>query len=367
MANRVVVYSVAAVSPETVREDLQRIWRASLSLKTSPEAKFEQLYRHSEDPAAQVFVLRARDEGSTEEKVVGTIGVCVRRYFLGGREVRAGVSADFAVDVAHRLLLPALQLARIARNHTREQFDLGYGYPNKNASGVMLRAGFSELGQTSRYVYVLRPSTYLGRIRDLTPDVSSVATRLLARPLVSRFAGPVADLSRHAMNVVRAARATLGHTLAWSDRPDARVDALWEAARHEYPIVGSRTSSFLSSRYPGARFASLIRRDGDLRAYAIIETDPETRAAHIRDLFGHHESFHYLLDLLLPSLWRAGAASVSVRLLGSPRVRQILERRGFAPRGERRTVVVQVGDHQPEGVDPTHPDSWHLFDVDEDV
>jgi hypothetical protein len=279
------------------------------------------------------------------------------------------VSADFAVDAEHRGLLPALQLARAAREHTREQFDLGYGYPNKLASGVMLRAGFTQLGQTSRHVYVLRPAAYLGRIRDRPPEVAlgSLLAGLLARPSIARFLTPIADGSRLALNLIRAAPAAWSHRLIWSDVPDPRVDALWEAARHGYPIVGSRSSAFLSWRYPCARFAGLVRSGGDLRAYAMIETDPATRAAHVLDLFGHHDAFEPLLDLLLPSLWRQGAASASVRFLGSPRVGTLLARRGFVPRGEGRTVVVQVGDRAPEGVDPTDPDSWHLFDVDEDA
>lgn len=366
MANRP-VYSVAAVPPESVREDLQRVWRASLPLTTSPEAKFEHLYQDAADPSTHVFVLRVREGAVADERVVGTIGLCVRRYRVGGRDVRAAVSADFAVDPGHRHLLPALQVARLARDHVREHFELGYGYPNKNAGAVMLRAGFSELGQTSRHVYVLRPGAYFGRLRDRPKKVPPVVAGLLARPSIASALGSIADRSRLAMDLLRAAPAAWGHQLTWSLGPHPQVDALWESARHEYLIVGSRTSAFLAKRYPGARFACLIRRGGNLRAYAIIETDPATEAAHIRDLFGNHDAFEPLLDLLLPSLWRQGAASVSVSLLGSPRTRAMLEKRGFITRGERGTVVVQVGDRAPEGVDPTDPDSWHLFDADEDA
>ena len=366
VANRP-VYSVAAVPPESVREDLQRVWRASLPLTTSAEAKFDQLYREAADPATHVFVLRVREADVTEEKIVGTIGICVRRYLMGGREVRAAVSADFAVDPAHRHLLPALQVARLAREHVREHFDLGYGYPNRHATGVMLRAGFSELGQTSRHVYVLRPAAYFGRIRDRPTNQVLVLAKLLARPSLAYAVGAIADGSRLALTLVRAAPAAWGYRLTWSVGPHPQMDALWEAARHEYPIVGLRTSAFLSRRYPGARLAGLIRRGGDLRAYAIIEIDPVTGAAHIRDLFGHHDAFEPLLDLLLLSLWRLGAASASVSLLGSPRVRRILARRGFVTRGERGTVVIQVGARAPAGVNPVEPDSWHLFDADEDA
>jgi hypothetical protein len=367
VANGPVLYSVEAVRPESVREDLERVWAENLPLKTTASAKYEHLYRDAVDPAPNVLVLRARPKDTGEEKLVGTIGTCVRRFWFGGKEVRASVTADFAVDSAHRLLLPALQLARAARDQVRENFEVGYGYPNRHAVGVMMRAGFSQLGQTSRLVHVLRPGAYLARIRDQPPGTLPRLVRFAARPSLARAVGPVIDASRRAQGLVRAASSARGHRLTWSAGADSRVDALWEAARDEYPIVGVRTSAFLSWRYPGASFAWLAARGGGERAYAIIEIDATTRAAHIRDLFGHHGSFSPLLSLLLVSLREKGAASVSVNLLGSPRLRESLARCGFVSRPERGIVVVQAGDGAPKGLDPGNPDLWHLLDADEDA
>ncbi len=360
-------YAVAAERPEAVREPLQRIWRENLTLGTSPEEKFRRLYLEAPDPAGYVFVLRARLEALGEEQVVGAMGVAARRWWAGGREVVAALFGDFAVDAAHRHLLPALQLSRQAREQVQEGFPLGYGFPNQKAVGVMLRAGFRQLGTTCRYVRVLRHAAYAGRLGQ-RPGLPPVLARLVARPLVAGAAGGVADLGRRALDLPRSLRANVGFRLGWCDRPDGRFDALWEAARGEYPVVGVRSAAFLAWRYPGATFATLSRRGGGpLSAWAVVELEPATGAAHLRDLFGHHADLGPLVDLLLPALRRRGAASLSVRFLGAPLVRDLLTRRGFVARGEGRTVVVVPGARSTEGERLVDPERWHLFDADEDA
>jgi hypothetical protein len=360
-------YSVAAERPEAVRAALQRIWRENLTLGISPEEKYRRLYLEAPDPATEVFVLRAREGAGGEEPIVGAMGVAARRWWAGGREAGAALFGDFAVDAPHRHLLPALQLARQAREQVREHYQVGYGFPNQKAVGVMLRAGFRELGKTSRYVRVLRHAAYAAKLGQ-RPGLPPALMRLVARPPVARAVGAAADLGRRALDLPRTLRAAWGYRLGWCDRPDGRFDALWEAARPEYAVVGVRSAAFLAWRYPGATIATLSRRgDGALAAYAVVEMEQATGAAHLRDLFGHHADLGPLVDLLLPTLRRRGAASLSVRLLGAPLVRDLLTRRGFVVRGEGRTVVVQPGVESGPGGQLANPDQWHLFDVDEDA
>ncbi len=359
-------YAVAVERPEDVREALQRIWRDNLTLGISPEEKFRRLYLEAPDPARQVFVLRVRDAASGEERIVGAKGFAIRRYWVEGREVGAAIFGDFAVEAAHRNLLPALQLARLARQQVRERFEVGYGFPNQKAVGVMLRAGLVALGTDTRYARVLRHAAYAARLAE-RPGFPAALARLVARPGLARAAGAVTDLVRLALGLPRTLRAAGGFRLGWCDRPDGRFDELWAAARPEYPVVGARTEAFLAWRYPGLSIATLTRRGGGLRAYAVVELEPSTGAAHLRDLFGHHAELGALVDLLLPALWRRGAASMSVRFLGAPRVRELLANRGFVARDKGRTVVVQPGVQAPDGGPLTSPDQWHLFDADEDA
>ncbi len=137
-------YRARPRSPLDVEADLCRLWRDNLPLATSAEDKFRWLYRDAPDAADTVFVLEAVE--ADQAHVVGANGMVRRRFWLAGRELRAVVNCDFAVDRAHRSLLPALSLLRMFREDVAARFDLAYGFPNGKAEGVLKRAGFKELG-----------------------------------------------------------------------------------------------------------------------------------------------------------------------------------------------------------------------------
>jgi hypothetical protein len=360
-------YAVSAERPEVLRHDLERIWRENLTLATSAEAKYRWLYEEAPDRADVVFAVRARAPDGAE-RVVGAKGIAVRRFWLAGRDAIASVSGDFAVDVPHRVLQPALLLARAAREHVQARFDLGYGFPNDKARGVMVRAGFRVVGRAARRVRVLRHAAYAAALAGRA-GVPPWLARAAAHPLAARAIGAAADAARVPLDRARWARAWAGHRLEWCARPDARLDDLWVEARDAYPIVGARTARFLAWRYPAAPLAALVRRaDGRLRAYAVVELDGAAGVAHLRDLFGHPADLPALVDLLLPALRARGARSVSVRFLGAPALARALEARGFVVRDEGRTVVVQPGDAAADRAAAlADPARWHLFDADEDA
>lgn len=367
MANPGFTYEAAAETPERVRDDLCRLWAQNLDLERTPEAKFAWLYREAPDPAETVFVLRAKD-GDGGARVVGTNGVAVRRYQLGDREVRAGIISDLAVEREHRGLLPALRLVRLVRDFVVSGFGVAYGFPNTKAEGVMVRAGFRVLGKARRHARVLRHAGYASRLGE-REGIPPIVVKAAANPVVAKVSGGIFDVARLMLDSGRVARAAKRHRFAWAERFDARFDDLWNAARREYDVIGMRTAAFLAWRYPDCEIATVVgRTDGTLRAYAVVERDPKTRAAHLRDVFGHGDALEPLFDLLVPALWLRGAASISVRFLGAPRVAELLRARGFEPRDEGRTVVVQIGDAEAvERARVEDASRWHLFDVDEDA
>lgn len=361
-------YEIVTPPPEEVKSDLYRLWDENLHLTVKPEERFTWLYRDAPEPARIVFVLRAKD-GDGATRAVGTNGIALRRFQLGaGVEGRAAVSGDLAVERAHRGLSPALRLVRAVRELVEREFDLAYGLPNTKAEGIMTRAGFRVLGETTRYARVLRHASYLGKVATRLALAPAVA-RLVADDRVARALAPAADVARLAWGAPAYLRARARYRLEWPQAFDDRFDALWRSARGDYDVVGFRTSTFLRWRYPKCRIAALVRRsDRALAAYAILEQDAETGAAHLRDVFGHEVALGPLVDLLLPALWRRGAASVSVRFLGAPRFADALRARAFEPRGEHRTVIVQVGGSMArERARIEDAQRWHLFDIDEDA
>jgi len=360
-------YHASPRHPLAVEADLCRLWRENLALATSPGEKFQWLYRDAPDAADVVFVLEAVADGRAS--VVGANGTAIRRYWVAGAERRAAISCDLAVDRAHRSLLPALCLVRALRDDSAARFDFVYGFPNDKAEALLKRAGFVELGRARRWAKVLRHARYLDRLGSRN-HASSLARLASTFPWLATTASATYDALRSAVSLA-VTRLTASYRVESSPTADERWDALWREARDEYDVVGARTSAFLRWRFaasPGTRFIALQRPgDGTLRAYAVLQFDPATGAAHVRDLFGHHDDLGMLVDALIPLAYRAGASSLSVRFLGAPKVERLLVERGFALREGDRAVVIDRG--SLAGNDPLMRDAsrWHLFDVDEDA
>jgi hypothetical protein len=360
-------YEVVAENPERVRAELCRLWKHNLSAEDgTAEEKFQRLYREAPDPAESVFVVQAKvpDGGA---RPVGTMGVGVRRYQIATRSVRVGVSADLAIDREHRVLLPALRLLQAVKAFVSTHCAFAYGFPNKKAEPVMRRAGFHVLASTARYARVLRHARYASRLAT-REGIPPLVVRAAQNEHIGTVAGGLFDVARLAFGGIDVVRAAAAHTFAWATHFDARFDALWSSARSDYDIVGARTAAFLSWRYPApARdIATLVRRaDDSLRAYAIVQHDPETGVADIRDVFGHADALGPLLDLLLPALWLRDVPSVSVRFVGAPRVVALLRARGFDLRENGRSVLLMIGNDE-DGERLMDARRWHVFNVDED-
>jgi len=350
--------------PADVEQELKRLWTDNLPVRGSVADKFQWLYRESHQPTDTVFTLRANDA------VVGSVGLLNRTFRIGERNVRVGLLSDLAVDREHRSLLPALRLVRRAREYALANRAFIYGFPNKHARGLFKRARYRELGSVVRYARILRHAHYARRGSE-TDRVPRMVATAIKNPVVARVVGAVADLGRLTMAAGQGARAIAKFRLEWLDAADERFDVLWERARAEYPVVAERTAAFLRWRYParaGCRLAALVDRgSNDLRAYALVQQD-DGDVAHLRDMFGHLGDLGSLVDLLLPSLYRQRARSVSIHYLGNPRVVDVLTSRGFVPRETERTISIGAAsalDGQAEFLESV--DHWHVTDLDEDV
>jgi len=55
-------------------------------------------------------------------------------------------------------------------------------------------------------------------------------------------------------------------------------------------------------------------------------------------------------------------------MLGAPYLAAVVDTRGFKPRPDRRTIVVQVGrEHETVRARLEDADAWHMMDLDEDT
>ncbi len=361
-------YSVERVSPLEAEPQLRALWSRNLQIASSAD-KADWLYRRAPWPAPEAFLLRATQPDGTSE-AVGTAGVFIRRMRVAGQMIEAGLLGDFAVDVTHRTLMPALTLMRTVRAQARMRYGLLYGFPNPLAVGVCRRVGYIELGKMTRYVRVLRHDRFVRRVLDV-PVLSTVGARLV-------------DATRILLSLPAAERALRGRRLDWIDRQDrpdpsldARLEVLWRDAQREYTIVGERSPAFVRWRFlehPTERCQLVLLSTPDrsrLLAYAAVLLGPSEvggKVAHVRDLFGYRDEVGHILDALLPLLWRRGFTTVSMRVGGDEALTATLLARGFVAREQTRTVVVEPGEslHAQSAI-VTDARAWYLTDADEDT
>ncbi len=350
-------YIVSRVAPATVESDLIRLWRSNLPVSGDVRAKLRWSYHDVPEPPERVYMLQVRD-GDLPPRIVGSAGVVVRRFASPAGELRVALGCDLAVERAHRVVLPALRLVRQIRRDTCGEFDLIYNFPNEHARGLYARAGYHDLGTMIRYVKVLRTAPYIARV--------------VKHAAVARAVGSVADLAIRARLALAIPRAARAFRLEWLDDIDARFDALWEAARAEYALVGWRDAGWLRWRWLAnpdgrCRIAALVDDGCAVRAYAIVRLCDGV--AHVCDLFGMPCDLDSLVALLSASLRDQGAASVSFRFLGGLWVRRLLAAHGFRARRSTRHVYVAAGDAltRMTHVRIADVEAWHLTDYDEDT
>ena len=106
-------YSVRCCPPHEEESELLRLWKDNLPLRCEAAEKFAWTYRQGPIPPADVFLLSV--ERANGVSVVGTSGVGIRRFKLAELTVDAALLGDFAVDAAHRTLMPATILMRTVR------------------------------------------------------------------------------------------------------------------------------------------------------------------------------------------------------------------------------------------------------------
>jgi len=350
-------YEVSRRAPDQVKPDLLRLWRHNLRVEGEADDRFAWTYDDPPEVWRHVFVLAMR-EPDREPRVIGTAGAEIRPFASGTRTLRVAVGCNLAVDVSHRTVRPALELVRAVRRGTRADFDLTYHLPNERAQPLYRRAGYHDLGPTTRYVRVLRHAPYVEKV--------------VAAPLLARVTGPVVDAFVGARHVASRRRAARELEIEWLARVDGRFDALWERARADYPIVARRDAAWLGWRFAHThgptRIASLVERARPraLRAYAVVEHIE--RVAHVRDVFGPLGDLDALLALLPDALRREGVTSASFRYLGSPTLVALLHRHGFRPRDAKLRAWVDPGDGltERERAMALQASSWHLTEFDED-
>ena len=232
-----------------------------------------------------------------------------------------------------------------------------YAYPNGAAVGIFSRIGYTRLGQSNRYVRVLRTGQFVRRVIK----VSALAA----------IANTAIDGALRIVDGLRASRRGRAK-LQWVSSLDERWDALFARARSRHVIIGDRSAAFLRWRFldrPGltGRIAALTDSAGALRAYAAVsERDPGTIL--LADFLADDDrSLRTLLDRLVVMLRKENYETILAYFLGAPSVAAALTSSGFRFRNAAKHIVLSIGGSARVQTDTLkNTDEWYLTEADRD-
>jgi hypothetical protein len=325
-------YIVREADLDRDREAIVAVWARNLRAHTASEhwEKFAWYYLHNPVGRGRCWVLEQPAGG----EVVGTAGLGMRRLRANGRSLRAGLASDFAVDVKHRLLRPALMLQRAVLGGLQDGLEVIYGLPNRQSLPVFRHVGYSTNVVATRYVKVLRVGRFLKR---MFPRVA--AARNIVAGVVDPFLRAVSLETSQSMHAAKCG-------LKRFDDVDERFDELWRRTAGDAEAAGERTAAYLRWRYlqyPFRRYVVLGLTSGcggGLMGYVVCLPGADEQV-HLIDFWP--TSLRRSVDQLLARviIWaRArGAASVACEVSGAWRLEKALCRFGFVRRAEGATIA----------------------------
>ena len=341
-------YRTALAELPRDRAEVLAFWRDNLGDPARHAGKYDGFYLGGPFGPALLQLLRHCDA------VIGTCGVGARRMLWQGREIRAGLLADMAVDARHRTLGPALMLQEALVAAAAGRYDLLYGFPNRKSLPVVRRLGYAMLGELSRHARVLQHAHYL---RRRLPH------------WLAALLGNALDAWHILLDGLRALP-DRSVTTTWSEQADPRMDALWQASPHGDGLLGVHDAALARWRFDQSPLASVRylllgdRRDGALRAWFACER--RDRVLQVRDYWserGVEGIDHRLVLALVRTARREGCASVTLEC-AAPAARMAGWRRaGFVLREGQPVVGKWLGaSPAPAGL----ARDWHLTEADAD-
>ena len=303
------------------------------------------------NPAAPGVLLTLRH--GAEQPVCGAQGLHPRRLHLGNSSLLAAGLADFAVDLAHRSVGPALMLTRQAVQLGRARFDLLYGLPNQKAQGVCLRAGLRKLGTFQRHAKLLRSHLALRR------KLPGLAAVLLA---------PLADTCLRLLDTWMQWRLPRRLHLRDTTWDAAALDALWTQRPRDL-LLSERSAAMLRWRYDqpgrGAWVISLASTvAGQNAGYVVWRRDADL--VEVGDFFTIEPARDTaaLLLALARRLRCDGAASMTLAFFGRQSVVTGLAQAGLVPRPEQTALLKAPSPDRP---DLDNAQNWYLTGFDNDA
>jgi hypothetical protein len=153
---------------------------------------------------------------------------------------------------------------------------------------------------------------------------------------------------------------------------DRRFDRLWERAAGSYPLIGERTSRFLSWRFARCpyrnyrTFALKNIRSGELLGYIVYYV--VDNSLHIADCLAANQlgALSALMAGFIRYARRSGFSRMSIQFFGNDQFKRRLEEWNFVERADRRNVVAYPSPESKAAGAVLEPDNWYFLEADND-
>jgi len=345
-------YSIINADVQNNRDDILSLLMKNLKGPSSDKY----VWNYNQCPYGSAHCWLAKHEQSNT--FIGTAALFPRVILVKGEPVYAAIAGDFAVDIQHRNLIPALALQKEIQSKIHDtKFKFIYGLPNKQSKGILLRMGYKKIGMFAHFIKPLKSEYQSNKYIH-----SFLQLKIFARA-GDIFIKSFAKENRY--------KTTLKYSIITPEYFDDRFDVFWKNVSKHFTIIGERTSIFLNWRYiqsPAKKYKifCLLNEHNDIIGYSVYFI--ENNMCHIMDML--FEPSTEVLSLLLAEFSRfirmKGVGSISVDYLGGSLLEKKLREFNFLPI-KNETDLIIYSPNIADNTDLLNKENWHFLAGDNDV
>jgi hypothetical protein len=271
------------------------------------------------------------DEDTNEIEGCGSIYPAVFSY--ESTKIRAGICTNFFVDKKHRLIGPALRIQKeIVLHLCRNDYDIGFVYPNENAGIIFQRVGYEFIGASKYWVKITRWDEQVMKI---------VNKRWLAQ-----LCGPIID---RLMIKLQEGDYQLTHNnyrIEVANTLPNRHYTLQSESNYQNIVIPDSNSEFIRWQYGEGKsksqhlyFILSSKSNGQIENYAIYHVNQNVlNVDYIHDL--NIARVRALLKALIYYTRTNGYEGVSLNYYGSNEFMAMLKSYGFLQRKTTRNYFI---------------------------
>ena len=223
---------------------------------------------------------------------------------------------------------------------------------------VFQRADFDIIGKYQRLVKILDTRRYIKSIVKV-----DALSKLLSRP-VNAILSQMSREKKHVGNNE--------FKMESLDRFDDRFDTLWNEAKHNYPIIGERTTRFLNWRFTDCQYldykiVALVQRESEkLMGYVVYRVKESN--VYIEDIFALEKNNCLSVLLAEFSLYhrKRNIETISCYFFGDENVINMFEKHNFILRKDHHTMAVRINSKSNCASEIRERNNWYFLNGDND-